>query len=356
MRAVGLDPGYGLIKVATAESHLVMPSYVATVRQVGLAASGLRLARATIVRLGDSEYAIGEGAPMRGAVYESVEDARFLQEPSLALFLGAIARALPVNAEPIGLAVGLPVALLQHQRGQEIARNLRRLLSGQHRLEVDGKPVMLHVEHVWVRAQPLGIWAEWALDDEGQPLPGARRALVGVVDIGWATVDLIGIQGGQVNADMVAGADLGVRVLLEDVSGDDTLPLHELAQRFADGSLMVTERHVGRWATEIAAFVRRRWRRTRPRLAILAGGGAALLEKYGAAEVLKAAVSGEVLLPGDPVTMGARGLRKLASGLIARETVREALIRAASHGGGTHSGGASAVSEGQPAGEADSRS
>ncbi len=350
MDPIGLDPGYGLIKVATAGGDFVMPSHVAAVRRVGLAASGLRLARATIVRMGGKEYAIGEGAPMRGAVYESIEDARFLQEPSLALFLGAVARALPSAAEPVALVVGLPVALLQGQQGREIAGGLRRLLTGTHSLEVDGKALSLSVRHVWVRAQPLGVWADWALDDEGQALPGVRRALVGIVDVGWGTVDLIGIQGGQVNADMVAGADLGVRVLLEDASGDDTMPLHELARRFAGGTLTVDERHVSRWATEIAAFVRRRWRRSRPQLVILAGGGIALLKEYGALDVLKAAFAGETLLPHDPVTTGARGLRKLARGLVARERMREALAQAVGQGEVDGDGSEAAAPEGAAAG------
>jgi|GEM_PF-1254121 hypothetical protein len=355
VQPVGLDPGYGLIKVATHSGQLVFPSYVAAIRRVGLAASGLRLARATIVRYRDVEYAVGEGAPLRGAIYESVDDARFVQAPSLALFLAALAKSLPSTEEPIALAVGLPVALLQREPGQEIARNLRRLLLGTHALEVDGAQLTLRIENVWIRAQPLGIWADWAVQQTGVLHAGARRALVGIVDIGFNTIDLIGIQGGQVNADMVAGRDLGVRVLLEDASEDSDMPLHELARRFADGVLRVNETQVNRWASEIAAFVRRRWRRARPQLVILAGGGAALLERYGATRVIKGALSSEVFVPGDPVISGAQGLRKLAVGLLARGETRTGPAQHVEREGEAADGETTAVVEGATTAAPDAR-
>ena len=275
-----------------------------------------------------------------------VDDARFVQAPSLALFLAALAKSLPSTEEPIALAVGLPVALLQREPGQEIARNLRRLLLGTHALEVDGAQLTLRIENVWIRAQPLGIWADWAVQQTGVLHAGARRALVGIVDIGFNTIDLIGIQGGQVNADMVAGRDLGVRVLLEDASEDSDMPLYELTRRFADGVLRVDETQVNRWASEIAAFVRRRWRRARPQLVILAGGGAALMERYGATRVLKGALSSEVFVPGDPVISGAQGLRKLAVGLLARGEARPGPAQHAERQGEAADGETAAVAEG----------
>lgn len=349
MQAAGLDPGYGLVKVATDRGQLVLPSYVASLRRVGLAASGLRLARATIVRYRGVEYAVGEGAPMRGAVYESVDDTRFVQPPSLALFLASLAKALPTAGEPIALAVGLPISLLQQEAGQEVARGLRRLLLGTHLLEVDGQEVALHIEHVWIRAQPLGVWADWAVEQTGALHAGARRALVGIVDVGFNTVDLIGIQGGQVNADMVAGRDLGVRVLLEDASQDSDMPLHELVRRFAAGALRIEEAQIERWASEIAAFVRRRWRRSRPQLVILAGGGIALLEQHGATRAIKGALGAEAFVPGDPVAAGARGLRKLAMGLLARSEARPG----AAEGTGGSADGKAALSQGAAAAAAD---
>ncbi len=91
MYVIGLDPGYGNMKAAAGGRVRVVPSLVSVPRRVGLAASGLRLSRATIVRFEGHEYAIGAGAPLRGTVYESIDESRFLTAPALALMLGTVA-------------------------------------------------------------------------------------------------------------------------------------------------------------------------------------------------------------------------------------------------------------------------
>ncbi len=324
MNVVGLDPGFGNMKAALGGRVRVVPSLVATPRQVGLAASGLRLSRATIVRFEGQEYAIGEGAPLRGVVYESVDESRFLAAPVLALMLGTVASVAEPDSGPLTLVVGLPVATLQASAGgRGVTKALQSRLSGQHSLEVNGRKVELKFERVWTRAQPLGVWAEWAVQESGELHAGARRSLVGVVDIGFNTVDLFGIQGGEAHAGMMAGAELGVRLLLEDAAADYDMPYHALLWRFSEGALNVTQQATADWAGEIASFIRRQWRRVRPDVVILAGGGAALLQARGLTDVIRRAARCELYLPIDPVTAGARGLERLGRAMLLRQQMRQ---------------------------------
>ena len=323
LEPIGLDPGFGNVKVATQDSVVVMPSLVAAPRKVGLAASGLRLAKATIVQVADKEYALGSGAPFRGVAYESIDDMRFVASPTMALMLGAIAKALGRHERCIGLMVGLPVSLLQASgQSGDLTRTLRQQLLGPHHIRVDGTPFTLDIRRVWVRAQPLGVWAEWAVAPSGELHPGARKMLVGIVDIGFHTVDLLGVEGGQAHLGMMAGADLGVRVLLEEAAADEDLPYYELLRRYSDGSLTPGEDALARWASKLGSFIRRRWADMRPRLVIIAGGGVALLQQKGLLDHLRRAVRSEAYVPPDPIAAGARGLCKLATALLAREQTK----------------------------------
>lgn len=324
LQAVGLDPGFGNVKVATERSVVVMPSLVAVPRKVGLAASGLRVAKATIVRMQGQEYAVGSGAPLRGVAYESIDDMRFVTSPTIALMLGALAKALDGQGGQVGLMVGLPVSVLEGSgRSENVTRAARQRLLGCHTVEVDGIPMTLDIKRVWIRAQPLGVWADWAVTPDGSLLTGARKALVGIVDIGFNTVDLLGIEGGQAHLGMMAGADLGVRLLLEQAAGDQDLPYHELLRRYTEGTLTVGEEIVARWASEVASFIRRRWAGIRPSLTIMAGGGVALLRERGLLDQLRRAVRCDVHIPTDPIAAGARGLQKLGAALLARQQAQK---------------------------------
>jgi len=323
MFVVGLDPGHGNMKAAAGGRVRVIPSLVAIPRRVGIAASGLRLHRTTLVQFEGHQYAIGAGAPLRGTVYESIDESRFLTAPIMALMLGTVALVTEQDHGPLALVVGLPVAIMQEATGvRGVVKALQSRLSGQHCLEVDGRKVQLKVERVWTRAQPLGVWADWAVQESGELHSGARRSLIGIVDIGFNTVDIFGIQGGEVHAGMVAGAELGARLLLEDAAPDYDTPYHELLWRFSEGTLAITQQAVADWAGEIAGFIRRQWRKVRPDMVVLAGGGAALLRDYGLVDVIRHAVRCDVHLPHDPVTAGARGLEKLGRAMLRRQQMR----------------------------------
>jgi hypothetical protein len=324
MQVVGLDPGFGNVKVAAGGQVRVIPSLVAVPRRVGMAASGLRLPRTTLVRFEGHEYAIGSGAPLRGTVYESIDESRFLTAPVVALMLGAVALLMEHQHEPLVLVVGLPVAMMRASAGAKgLVKGVQSRLTGQHCIEVDGRKIELRIERVWTRAQPLGVWAEWAVQESGELHAGARRSLIGVVDIGFNTVDIFGIQGGEMHAGMMGGAELGVRLLLEDAAADYDMPYHELLWRFSEGLLNITQQAVADWTGEIAGFIRRQWRKVRPDMVILAGGGAALLQDRGLTSVIRDAVRCDIYLPGDPVTAGARGLEKLGKAMLKRQQMRQ---------------------------------
>ena len=81
-----------------------------------------------------------------------------------------------------------------------------------------------------VLAQPVGAYANWLLDEELSLRRSGRKAEVAILDIGFNTLDLYVVQGGQVLPRFVGGGKVGVRRLLNLLNEDDR-ELEELDSR-----------------------------------------------------------------------------------------------------------------------------
>lgn len=305
---VALDLGFGNVKGAADNGKfIVLPSRVAIpADRVGLAGIGMRTPRkATRVAFEQYEFYVGGSAENRGWVVENLDFSRLASPELKALFYAAISELIPLGAE-VRLVLGLPVPLLMDEvMARSTLEALKAQLAREHAARIDGREIAFRVIAIRAAAQPVGAWADWALNEEGRPAgPAARLALVGVIDIGLNTLDLYGVRGGQLEYRLVGGDQLGVRRLLDLI--DRRRNYYELDNQVRAGR--IPSEAMATWMSELLGAVNRAWRDVRPDLVLLVGGGALLLQDR--VDAFRKATKAEVRIPDEPVLVNARGLLK----------------------------------------------
>ena len=248
-------------------------------------------------------------------------DTRAITYTTLGLLLGE-------GDHAVSLMVGLPVQVMANtETARQTLSELRGWLAGEHRFQVNGKEVRIQMERVQAMAQPAGTFFAWGMNDEGQWVRSTDdlKALVGICDIGFNTLDLFGVQGGQVIAGFTGGdtagirraADLVIRHVREkydvrlsrheaDALLRDDKPTLQCAAGAVDLSSVV-QQALGISMAQIADFINSRWESGGQfRYKLFTGGGAALLREH----LLRAYPSG-LALP-DAVTANALGLARYA--------------------------------------------
>lgn len=308
---LSFDPGYGNIKLYGSKGALIMPSAVAIATGDKIQhMSGLRTARAPLcIRTAGGQFYIGEGAHDWGRPVESLDFDRMNGSPEmLSLFLGAISRyGVPTN--PVSLVLGLPIATLMGEAAERTQDAIRGFLRGTHEWEADGVSQTLSVEAVKVTSQPVGAMFDYLLSNEGE-MPSDRRTAfrgeIGILGIGFNTLDLLVVRGGAPVQRFTAGETLGVRRLLELTNHEGSYSLAELDVQLRNGVLDV-QSILPIWQSEVMGFLEKCWGSSFRRFGsvVLAGGGAKILR-----DPLLLRFKEKAFIPDDPIIATARGLYK----------------------------------------------
>ncbi|MBC7250506.1 MAG: ParM/StbA family protein [Anaerolineae bacterium] len=337
MIRIGLDPGFGNFKIA-AVSQTSQVALVPSVVGVGETDLGLlslgRLGRRRHqqpdqVTFGGVSYLVGENVARFARPVQRLDFLRLSDGPELrALFYDAVFRLLGRGSHLAALIIGLPVEVMaDRQQALDTLRSLKAWMVGQHYFTVNNSPVVLEVTQVRVMAQPSGAFFAWGLDNSGHwSRPKADlKAPVAVCDIGFNTLDLFAVQGGEVVGRFTGGDTAGMRraaeLLINAVQGRHgvDLSLHEAdallrrkrptlytPQGEADLRPFVTQA-LDTTAAGVLHFVERHWGNGRQFAHLLfTGGGAETLR-----EALLRQYPHGVVLP-EPVTANALGLARYA--------------------------------------------
>lgn len=304
---IATDIGFGNAKGVAKDRHVVIRSVVAVpAGELGLAGIGMKTVRqATRVTFDRGDFFVGPHAGSWGHVVENMDFSRLASPEAEALFYAALA-GLVADGAVLRLVIGLPVPLL---RDEAVARPLLDALRGRlaraHAVQINGQSFAFQVVAVRAAAQPMGAWADWALDATGRwAHPAGRTALAAVLDIGFNTLDLYAVRGGRLEPRFVGGAKVGVRRLLDLIAPG--VAYHEAQEQLAPGKL--PSEAVAIWYSELLGAAERTWNGSRPDLVMAVGGGAALLRDRS--DLLRRAFHAEVTIPDDPVIVNARGLWK----------------------------------------------
>lgn len=337
---IGFDPGFGNAKAAflgpdglhAAAAPSVVGVGETDVGALSLGNLGRRRRRSTpdAVAFDGVTYLVGEGVARYARPVARMDFLRLSDGPELrALFYDVVFRLLGEGSHQAALMTGLPVEVMADKAlARATLRALRGWMRGQHRFAVDGQPVALTVTDVRIMAQPAGAFFSWGLDDRGRWArdKAALKAPVAICDVGFNTLDLFAVEGGEVIARFTGGDTAGMRRaaegLIAQVQGrfGVTLSLHEAdallrqrrprlftAQGEADLRPLVGQA-LDAASAGIVTFVERRWGNARQFAHLLfTGGGAQALQ-----ETLERQYPHGAVLP-DAVTANATGLARYAA-------------------------------------------
>ncbi|MGI6377379.1 MAG: hypothetical protein ACOX3S_15510 [Anaerolineae bacterium] len=311
--SLAFDPGFGNTKLHGAKGGLILPSSVATVSSTRVVRmTGLRTARPPLrIETAAGTFAVGENAHDWGRPVENLDMDRLSNSPeTMALFYGAVSRyGLP--ADPVTVVIGLPIATLIAPEAQGTKQSVRSFFRQVHKWRADGVECELAVQNVRLTSQPVGAMFDYLLDDLGSmpsPRQSTYRKEIGIIGIGWNTVDLLVVRNGTPISRFTAGETLGIRRLLELSEGARLFSLAQLDQQMRahtlelDGALQV-------WRSEVFGFVESQWGSAHRRFGAVVGvGGGVLLLR----EALERRFRDNLHIPDDPIIATARGLYKYA--------------------------------------------
>lgn len=325
---VSIDMGAGALKAWTAGPSgggLQFLSQVAHPKN-GLANQALFgfSSRTTPVKIkhATGAYWVGEGAHDYGRALERFDPERFTGTPEIrALVYGALTalkRQGLITSSNISLAVGLSQDIAEGDKAQVNIDAVKTWLAGVHRWEasapdaIDAMPEkhVLTVDRVSVTSQARAVYVDYAANCEGGFVP-ARKAIrsgdVGVVSIGFNTIELLVVRDGQAVPNSARSEQLGVRALLAGVNETQSRTLGELDITLRRNRLDTTA-HFDDWASQVTTYIRREWGRGIRHLhtVLVAGGGSILLE-----DELRNIFGDALVVSDEPVMCVARGLYKL---------------------------------------------
>jgi hypothetical protein len=267
------------------------------------------------VHLENMNFFVGARAHDWGRPIENLDYDRLAGVPETrAIIYASLSRYIeqhgPIEGQ-VQMLVGLPLEPLSGQDAQANADAVRQWLRGEHSWEADGKPYHITISEVRITSQPTGALFEYILDDSGQFIPERKAHFseeIGILSIGFNTVEMLGIKDRAPIQAMTAGRTSGVRRLLELLNTQGMYSLGEMDERLRAGRLDV-KAVLPIWSREVTGQIEKTWGQRWRRFArIIAVGGGVLLLK----DALIERFNGKVYIPSDPVMAIAHGLYKLA--------------------------------------------
>lgn len=314
---IGEDLGMGSNKLYGPHGSAILPSQVASVTgQVFADQFGFRTRKPPLrLHLNGMDFFVGQGAHDWGRAVENLDYDRLTGVPETrAIIYGCLTQYIEQRGpldDPVQMTVGLPLDPLSGPDAQSNADGTRQWLRGQHIWEANGKTYQVTISDVRITSQPTGALFDYLLDDTGQFIPDRKAHFneeIGIVSIGFNSVELMAIKERTPIQSMTAGRTSGVRRLLELLNNQNLYSLGELDDRLRSGSLDV-KTALPVWGREVSGQIEKTWGQRWRRFAriIAVGGGAILLKEH-----LVERFNGKVYIPADPVLAISHGLYKLA--------------------------------------------
>lgn len=313
---IGLDLGMRALKYFDEFGGLEMPSFVSvgggsTVGKM----HGFKTQTAMQITIDKQSYYVGKHAHDQGRPIENLDYDRLTNSPEIiALLYGVLTERINQHGNfetPITCIVGMPIETLSGDAAKANVAAVRKWMKGQHTWEANEKQHQIEIADVKVTSQPAGALMDFLLDDDGVFITerkGIMKKEVGVVSVGFNTLELMAVRDKTPVQRLTAGATVGVRRLLELLNQDGHYSLGELDASLRSGGLDLTEA-MPIWQREVTGSIERKWGQQWRRFEriIVVGGGAVLL---GNSFVNR--FNGKAYVPDQPVLSIARGLYKQA--------------------------------------------
>lgn len=317
MITLGFDMGMGALKLWAKQGGLQLVSQVASNGREHLADGilGLKNRKRPMLVAGEfGSFYVGDGAHEHGRPVENLDFDRLTGAPEMRVLLyAALAQFQEAHGpfdEALSLTVGLPLQMMTGESAKDYQKGVKAWLMGKHEFSVNGISHCIDVEQVRQTSQPVGALFDYVLDDKLKTVGDARGEL-GVISVGFNTVELLVVENASAKERFTRGNTLGVRRLLELINRDGLWSLGELDGTLRNGGLRSEMKAaLPIWSREVNGEIERVWGQSHKRFAkvLVVGGGALLLK-----EALTLQFGHKAWLPSDPVLSIARGLWKLSA-------------------------------------------
>lgn len=354
-RCIGLDVGYGFIKVTDGHEGFVFPSVVGD----GNPGVPLRLgfdqpAVTDDIRLtvDGRMYFVGNLAIRQSRLaYRGLSATRAEGNDIKVLFLSALSLFCQDPLSRFSVVTGLPPGRMH------LVDDLVGRLRGEHHVARHSgqvtREMTIRIDQIHVVPQPLGAYWAQVLDKRGQLREGATLAegRVGIVDIGFRTSDFVAVADGEYVPDWSRTVPIGLATAYDEISAQlSTQYGLERAPYALDSSVIagfvniagrrvdITElrdRAFADVATKLLVELQSLWQLAEYDQVLLTGGGGPALEKY----LLSHMPQGVVVE--DPMTANSRGYLAWAYRLLGAQTHAAAQDPAPTHRGNGAISGAS---------------
>jgi len=335
------DPGFGNGKLAIITDRgmrtAVVPSVVGmgdtNVGQLSLGPLGRQRRRGLPDRvvINDVTYLVGDGVERYAESMKGLNFLRLRKGPEVrALLYDTIYQVLGAGEYTLDLVIGLPIeVMLDDKQAKSTNSTLREWMIDRHTFTVNEESVEVEIGDIAIMAQPVGAFFAWGLDGEGHWAldPETLQAPIGVLDIGFNTLDLFALEGAEVARHYTDGDTLGMRRAAEyliqtvDTAYDMEISYHRADQFIREGNAELhtpqgkvnlsglVEEALDRAASGILSFVQAgdKWGSGRQfAYQLITGGGAEALRPQ-----IEETFPRGYILP-KPVTANAVGLARYA--------------------------------------------
>jgi len=189
---VGIDLGYGYVKVTDGQTAHVFPSTVGIgqkIRFKSLLTSFQKPTDNIVITVDNKKYFIGDLAIKQSEIVSrSLGRNRIEDTSAKVLLLAALALYSDKDDQSFSVITGLPVDYYSTFRD-----DWSELMLGMHAVKIENgqeKSKIIRIDKLQIIPQPFGTLYDKVLDSEGEPLDENFNDMkVGIVDIGFKTSD-----------------------------------------------------------------------------------------------------------------------------------------------------------------------
>lgn len=319
---LGIDLGYGSIKLASQTNTTQTPSFVSipTGDRIGPMAGVKRTRAATLIQWGDRAFYCGANAHSDGRPLENLDYDRLLGSPEItALLYAALTEHGLGNGETIACMFGLPMELVKEDERDANIAAVKEWATGDHTWTANGVEYSVTVEQANATTQAAGALFDYLFDEHGKPGPNASKAKgeIGIVSVGFNTIELMAMKARKPVQRLTGSTTNGVRRLFRLADPRQSYTLGELDELHRAGGLDTSDAKP-LWAREVHGDIENVWGKAWQRFGVMlwVGGGSVIMN--GARGRYEAKAHD----PADPVMSIASGLLKSLLASEARKAAR----------------------------------
>ena len=196
MTKVGIDLGYGYVKVYPREERFRSSVYPHTSRY------GIEEKKGVVIVDGEVfEVGRARSVELRSKGFQGSPEWRAL------LYWALRNEVLPVKA-----VIGLPISLSM----KEVREGLENQLRGVHTAVIDGEKKELLIKEVKVVPQGMGVLYDYFIED-GRLIEERTKENIVVIDIGFYTTDVLVYRHGEILEDRCTSYEIGAGWLYEKI-------------------------------------------------------------------------------------------------------------------------------------------